>query len=78
LIARDDLPLWHVSTDAFQCYIDRAHNPRFVHVSRHTTTRDMVKFYNERLVNLIGTFKMLLVLFLLLLIFGLARQRRTN
>jgi hypothetical protein len=28
-----------------------------VHVSRQTTARDMVKFYNERMVNLIGTFK---------------------
>jgi hypothetical protein len=57
LIARDDLPLWHGSTPAFQCYINRPHNPRFVHVSRQTTARDMVKFYNERMVNLIGTFK---------------------
>jgi hypothetical protein len=57
LIARDDLPLWHGSTPAFQCYINRSHNPRFVHVSRQTIARDMVKFYNERMVNLIGTFK---------------------
>jgi hypothetical protein len=26
LIARDDLPLWHGSTPAFQCYINRSHN----------------------------------------------------
>lgn len=57
LIARDDLPLWHGSTDAFQEYINRAHNPRFVHVSRQTTARDMVKLYNERMVNLIDTLK---------------------
>jgi hypothetical protein len=57
LIARDDLPLWHGFTPAFQFYINRAHNPRLVHVSRQTTTRDMVKFYNERMVNLIGSFK---------------------
>jgi hypothetical protein len=57
LIARDDLPLWHGSTPAFQCYINRSHNHRFVHVSKQTTARDMVKFYNKRMVNLIGTFK---------------------
>ena len=57
LIARDDLPLWHGSTDAFQEYITRAHNPRFVDVSRQTTARDMIKLYNERKVNLIGTLK---------------------
>jgi hypothetical protein len=57
LITRDDLTLWHGSTDAFQEYITRAHNPIFVHVSRQTTARDMIKLYNERKVNLIGTLK---------------------
>jgi hypothetical protein len=57
LIARDDLPLWHGSTDAFQEYITRAHNPRFVDVSRQTTTRDMIKLYNEHKLNLISTLK---------------------
>ncbi|KAJ1291630.1 hypothetical protein BS78_02G330100 [Paspalum vaginatum] len=57
LIARYDLPLWHGSTDAFQDYINRAHNPRFGHVSRQTTARDMVKLYNERMMNLIETLK---------------------
>ncbi|WVZ98963.1 LOW QUALITY PROTEIN: hypothetical protein U9M48_044333 [Paspalum notatum var. saurae] len=54
LIARDDLPLWHGSTDAFQDYINRAHNPRFVHVSRQTTARDMVKLYNDCKKRLLG------------------------
>jgi hypothetical protein len=57
LIARDDLPLWHGSTDALQEYITHAHNARFVHVSRQTTARDMIKLYNEHKVNLIGTLK---------------------
>ncbi|WVZ90905.1 hypothetical protein U9M48_037159 [Paspalum notatum var. saurae] len=57
LIARDDLPLWHGSTNAFQDYINRAHNPRFIHVSRQTTVRDMIKLYNDRKVNLIDALK---------------------
>ncbi|WVZ84994.1 LOW QUALITY PROTEIN: hypothetical protein U9M48_031959 [Paspalum notatum var. saurae] len=57
LIARDDLPLWHGSTDAFQDYINRAHNPKFIHVSRQTTARDMIKLYNDRKVNLIDALK---------------------
>ncbi|WVZ74217.1 hypothetical protein U9M48_022429 [Paspalum notatum var. saurae] len=57
LIARDDLPLWHGSTVAFQEYINRAHNLRFVHVSRQTTARDMIKLYNDRKVNLIDALK---------------------
>ncbi|WVZ69805.1 hypothetical protein U9M48_018534 [Paspalum notatum var. saurae] len=57
LIARDDPPPWHGSTVAFQEYINRAHNPRFVHVSRQTTARDMIKLYNDRKVNLIDALK---------------------
>ncbi|WVZ50505.1 hypothetical protein U9M48_001751, partial [Paspalum notatum var. saurae] len=57
LIARDDLPLWHGSTDAFQDYINRAHNPRFVHVSRQTIARDMIKLYNDHKLNLIDALK---------------------
>jgi hypothetical protein len=63
LIGRDDLPLWHGSTNAFQKYITRAHNPRFVHVSRQTTARDMIKLYNGRKVNLIGPLKLMLHMF---------------
>ncbi|WVZ90950.1 hypothetical protein U9M48_037200 [Paspalum notatum var. saurae] len=57
LIARDDLPLWNSSTVAFQEYINRAHNPRFVYVSRQITARDMIKLYNDRKVNLIDALK---------------------
>jgi hypothetical protein len=48
LIARLDLPLGFGDTDAFEDYIVRAHNPRFVKSSRRTTTRDLDKLFNER------------------------------
>jgi hypothetical protein len=48
LIARLDLPLGIGDTDAFEDYIVRAHNPRFVRSSRRTTTRDLGKLFNER------------------------------
>ncbi|XP_021321373.1 zinc finger BED domain-containing protein RICESLEEPER 2-like [Sorghum bicolor] len=48
LIARLDLPLGFGDTDAFEEYIVRAHNPRFVRSSRRTTTRDLDKLFAER------------------------------
>ena len=48
LIAKLDLPLGIGETDAWEEYIVRAHNPRFVKVSRQTTTRDLGKLFNER------------------------------
>ena len=57
LIAREDLPLWFGESDAFQEYITRAHNPRFVKCSRQTTARDLIKLYNERMQKLVETFK---------------------
>jgi hypothetical protein len=48
LIARLDLSLGIGDTDAFEDYIVRAHNPRFVRSSRRTTTRDLGKLFNER------------------------------
>jgi hypothetical protein len=48
LIARLDLPLGVGDTDAFEEYIVRAHNPRFVRSSRRTTTRDLDKLFAER------------------------------
>jgi hypothetical protein len=49
LIARLDLPLGIADTDAWDDYIHRAHNPRYVRVSMFTTARDLVKLYNEKL-----------------------------
>jgi hypothetical protein len=57
LIAREDLPLSFGESDAFQEYIARAHNPRFVKSSRQTTARDFVKHYNGRVEKLIEVFK---------------------
>jgi hypothetical protein len=48
LIARLDLPLGIGDTDAWEEYIQRAHNPRFVKSSRRTTTRDLGKIFAER------------------------------
>jgi hypothetical protein len=40
LIATEDLPLCFAKSDAFNEYITRAHNPRFVKSSRQTIARD--------------------------------------
>jgi hypothetical protein len=44
LISRFDLPLGFGFEDAFEEYIQRAHNPCFARVSRQTTTRDLEKY----------------------------------
>jgi len=41
LIARLNLPLAIADTDAWDDYIQRAHNPRYSRVSRFTTARDL-------------------------------------
>jgi len=48
LLARLDLPLGIGETEAWENYIIHAHNPRFVKVSRQTTTRDLSKLFTER------------------------------
>ena len=48
LLARLDVPISMGETDAFEEYIRTAHNPKYVPVSRQTTTRDMVKFFTDR------------------------------
>jgi hypothetical protein len=48
LIAMLDLPLGIGETQDWEDYIARAHNPRFTKVSRHTTTRDLLKLFTER------------------------------
>jgi hypothetical protein len=47
LIARLDLPLNFGESSAFEEYIKLSHNPSFKSVSRHTTSRDMVKYYTD-------------------------------
>lgn len=48
LIARLDLPLSIGDTDAWEEYIQRAHNPIFTRVSRQATTRDLSKLFTKR------------------------------
>ena len=48
MITRLDLPLGIGETEDWEEYIVRAHNPRFVNVSRQTTTRDLSKLFTER------------------------------
>jgi hypothetical protein len=48
LIAKLDLPLEIGEIDAWEEYFQRAHNPRFVKVSRQSTTRDLAKLFNEQ------------------------------
>jgi hypothetical protein len=47
LIARLDLPLGISEMETWEDYIVHAHNPRFVKVSRQTTTRDLSKLFIE-------------------------------
>jgi hypothetical protein len=47
-IARLELPLNFVESPAFEEYIRLSHNPIFKKVSRQTTSRDFVKFFNDR------------------------------
>lgn len=55
LIARLDLPLCFGESDAFEKYINISHNPRFSCVSRQTTTRDFVKYFDERRTKLLAS-----------------------
>jgi hypothetical protein len=42
------MPLGIDEIEAWEEYIVRAHNPRFVKVSRQTTSRDLSKLFTER------------------------------
>jgi hypothetical protein len=57
LIARLDLPLGIGAYDAFVHFIQTAHNPRYVSVSRQTSTRDFVKLFNQSRTVLMECFK---------------------
>jgi len=52
LIARLDLPLSVADNDAWDDYIQRAHNPRHVRVSRFSTSRDLEKLFIDTINNL--------------------------
>jgi hypothetical protein len=55
LVSRLDVPICMGETDAFYDYIRNAHNPKFVPVSRQTTTRDIVKYFTDKKAKLIET-----------------------
>jgi hypothetical protein len=57
LIARLDLPISFGEYDAFQEYITRAHNPRFIKSSRQTTARDLIRLFNVHAGQLIEVLK---------------------
>jgi hypothetical protein len=57
LIARLDLPLCFGESSAFQEYITRAHNPRFIKSSRQTAARDLIRLFNDRVEVLIEVLK---------------------
>ena len=53
LLVRLDVPISMSETDAFEKYIKTAHNPKYVLVSKETTTRDMVKVFTDRKAKLV-------------------------
>ena len=53
LLARLDVSINMGETEAFEVYIRTAHNPKYVPVSKQTTTRDMVKFFTDRKAKLV-------------------------
>jgi hypothetical protein len=57
LLARLDLPLRLRETEAWEEYIRIAHNPRFKVVSKQTTGRDLLKYFNDKRDALIETMK---------------------
>ena len=55
LFARLDVPISLGESYAFEEYIRTAHNPKFVSVSRQTTTRDMLKYFTDWKAKLVET-----------------------
>ena len=48
MIIRLDLSLGIGETEVYEDYIVHAHNPRFIKVSKRSTTRDLSKLFTER------------------------------
>ena len=53
LLARLDVPICMGESDIFEEYIRDAHNPKFVPVSRQTTTRDIQKYFGDNKAKLV-------------------------
>jgi hypothetical protein len=62
LLARLEIPISLGENAAFEHYIRTVHNPKFVPVSRQTTTRDMVKYFTDKRLSLL---RLLLLLMLI-------------
>jgi len=55
LLARLNVPVSLGESDVFEEYIRTAHNPKYVPISRQTTTRDMLKYFSDWKVKLVET-----------------------
>jgi hypothetical protein len=62
LLARLEIPISLGENAAFEHYIRTAHNPKFVPVSRQTTTRDMVKNFTDKRLSLLRHFLLLMLI----------------
>jgi hypothetical protein len=56
-ITHGSVPLCIGESDAFEEYIQTAHNPSFTSVSRQTTTRDFAKYFDECRGKLVASFQ---------------------
>lgn len=75
LLARLEVPIYMVESAAFECYIRTAHNPQFVPISRQTTSRDMVKYFNDKKAKLVKTLSSFVVNCVCLTSFGLVMPK---
>ena len=55
MLARLDVHVSLEESDVFEEYIKTAHNPKYVPVSRQTTTRDMLKYFTDCKAKLVET-----------------------
>jgi hypothetical protein len=55
LLATLEVPISLGEIAAFEYHIRTANNPKFIPVSRQTTTRDMVKYFNDKKAKLVET-----------------------
>ena len=78
LVARLDLPLQFGACDAFEEYINVAHNPWFATFSRQTTSRDLVKFYSDCRSKLTECFNSVTFVALTYDIYDLVMLRKNN
>lgn len=78
LLARLEVPIYMVESAAFEYYIRTARNPQFVPISRQTTSRDMVKYFNDKKAKLVETLSSSVVNCVCLTSFGLVMPKWTT